>query len=331
MKSEIKIKLRSDIADSDKWDLAALFKTETEWDDELAKLEKRIPEIKRYKGTLNRSASQIKACLDLITEIEIQDERLGNYAFLRNTENVGDSKGQDRLSRYMRVASLLGTELSFLNPEIQALDDKIIKSYLRNESLKTYKILLNKLLRFKPHVLSEKEEKLLAMQMEARQTPGKVFTALTDVDMAFGSIETKDGNIPLSQSTFGMLLINNDRSVREKAYKQFYGKFSEHKNTLASLYAGSVQQDIYQAKVKNYHSTRAQKLFPDNVPELVYTNLIKVIHENLPLLHKYYSFRRNKLGLKKLKHWDVYVPLLDSINTHYSYEEAVALIDKAVG
>ena len=190
--------------------------------------------------------------------------------------------------------------------------------------------MLKKLLRFKPHVLSGKEEKLLAMQMEARQTPGKVFTALTDVDMEFGSVETQEGNIPLSQSTFGMLLINNDRNVREKAYKQFYAKYSEHKNTLASLYAGSVQQDIYQAKVREYQSSRAQKLFPDNVPELVYENLLKVIHENLPLLHKYYSFRRKKLGLDKLKHWDVYVPLLGSISTNYSYGEAVELIDKAV-
>ncbi|MCK5152974.1 MAG: oligoendopeptidase F [Spirochaetales bacterium] len=330
MKSEIKIKLRSDVADIDKWNLSGLFKTETDWENSLKELENRIPEIKKYKGTLHESANQLKTCLDLVTEIEIHDEKLGNYAFLRNTEDVGDSKGQDRLSRYMRVTSLLGTELSFLNPEIQAIDENITKNYLKDKSLEAYNLMLKKLLRFKPHVLSEKEEKLLAMQMEARQTPGKVFTALTDVDMEFGSVETKEGDIPLSQSTFGMLLINNDRAVREKAYRQFYAKFSEHKNTLASLYAGSVQQDIYQAKVRNYPSTRAQRLFPDNVPELVYDNLVKVIHENLPLLHKYYSFRRNKLGLKKLKHWDVYVPLLGSISTKYTYEEAVDLINKAV-
>ncbi len=330
MKSEIKIISRKDVADSDKWDLSGLFKTESEWESELKNLEKRFPEIQNFKGTLHESAKQLKDCLDLVTEMEKQDERLGNYAFLRNTEDVGDSKGQDRLSRYMRVTSIFGTEISFLNPEIQAIDGAITKSYLEDKSLGDYKLMLKKLLRFKPHVLSGKEEKLLAMQMEARQTPGKVFTALTDVDMEFGSVETQEGNIPLSQSTFGMLLINNDRNVREKTYKQFYAKYSEHKNTLASLYAGSVQQDIYQAKVREYQSSRAQKLFPDNVPELVYENLVKVIHENLPLLHKYYSFRRKKLGLDKLKHWDVYVPLLGSISTNYSYEEAVELIDKAV-
>jgi oligoendopeptidase F len=330
MESEIKIINRKDVSDNDKWNLSALFRSETDWENELVVLEKRIPEIEKYKGTLDQSAGQLKKCLDLVTEMEIQDERLGNYAFLRNTEDVGDSKGQDRLSRYMRVTSIMGTELSFLSPEIQAIDEKIINSYLADKSLKKYLIMLKKLLRFKLHILSLKEEKLLAMQMEARQTPGKVFTALTDVDMEFGSIETEEGKIPLSQSTFGMFLINNDRSVRENAYKQFYAKFSEHKNTLASLYAGTVQQDIYLSKVRDYKSTRAQKLFPDNVPEPVYDNLVKVIHKNLPLLHKYYTFRRKKLGLKKLKHWDVYVPLLDSISTRYSYEEAVELINKAV-
>ncbi len=330
MKSKITIKLRSDVLESDKWDLAGLFQTEEDWEKALIILEKDIPQIKNYKGTLHKSASQLKDCLDLVTKMEIQDERLGNYAFLRNTEDVGDSKGQDRLSRYMRVTSLFGTELSFLNPEIQAIDENIITGYLKENILGDYKIMLTKLLRFKPHVLSGKEEKLLAMQTESRQTPGKVFTALTDVDMEFGTIATTEGEIPLSQSTFGMLLIDKDRSVREKAYKQFYANFSKHKNTLASLYAGSVQQDIYQAKVRDYPSTRAHKLFPDNVPESVYENLVKVIHENLPLLHKYYTFRRKKLGLNKLKHWDVYVPLLSSISTNYSYEEAVELIDKAL-
>jgi len=330
MTSEIKIIKREDVNNSDKWDLNGLFKNEKEWETELLKLEKQIPNIAKYKGTLHKSAKILKEYLDIITEMEIQDERLGNYAFLRNTEDVGDSRGQERLSKYMRVATLFSSELSFFNPEIQSIDEQVMSGYLVDESLQDYIIMLKKLLRFKSHVLSAKEEKLLAMQMEARQTPGKTFTALTDVDMDFGSIETTDGAVPLSQSTFGMLLINKDRSVREKAYKQFYANFSRHKNTLASLYAGSVQQDIYQSRVRNYSSTRAQKLFPDNVPELVYDNLVSVIHENLPLLHKYYSFRRKKLGLEKLKHWDVYVPLLSDISTNYSYEEAVELVDKAV-
>jgi oligoendopeptidase F len=330
MKSEIKIKLRNEVESKDKWDLSGLFQTEKNWETSLKNFEKKIPEIITYKGTLGQSAEHFKTCLDFFTEMEIEDEKLGNYAFLRNTEDVGDSNGQDRLSRYMRITSLFGAELSFLNPEIQALEKNTTDKYLLDESLKNYKNMLKKLLRFKPHVLSLKEEKLLAMQMESRQTPGKVFTALTDVDMEFGTIETKDGNIPLSQSSFGMLLIDKDRSVREKAYKQFYANFTKHKNTLASLYAGSVQQDIYQSQVRNYSSTRAQKLFPDKVPESVYDNLVKVIHENLPLLHKYYSVRKKKLGLEKLCHWDVYVPLQGSISTQYSYTEAVDIINKAV-
>ncbi|MCD6397757.1 MAG: oligoendopeptidase F [Spirochaetaceae bacterium] len=330
MTSETKTMKRKDVNKNDKWDLSGLFNNEKEWETELLKLEKQIPSIAKYKGTLHKSAKILKEYLDIITKMEIQDERLGNYAFLRNTEDVGDSKGQERLSKYMRVATIFSSELSFFNPEIQSIDEKVMSGYLKDKSLKDYIIMLKKLLRFKSHVLSAKEEKLLAMQMEAKQTPGKTFTALTDVDMDFGSIETIDGPVPLSQSTFGMLLINKDRSVREKAYKQFYANFSRHKNTLVSLYAGSVQQDIYQAKVRDYPSTRAHKLFPDNVPESVYENLVKVIHENLPLLHKYYTFRRKKLGLNKLKHWDVYVPLLSSISTNYSYEEAVELIDKAL-
>lgn len=330
MKTELKILPRKEVLDENKWDLSGLFKNEEDWEKKLLKLENRIPEIKNYKGTLNQSANQLKKCLDFVIELEILDERLGNYAFLRNTEDISDSKRQDRFSRFMRITSILGASLSFLNPEIQAIDEEIMESYMKNIVLTDYKIMLTKLLRFKPHVLSDREEKLLAMQVESKQTPEKVFSALTDADMDFGTIKTLEGEVPLSNSTYGMLLINKDRDVRQRAYKQYYSNFSMHKNTLASLYAGSVQQDIYQAKVRNYSSTREQKLFPDNVPELVYENLVKVIHENLPLLHNYYSFRRKYLGLKILKPWDVYVPLLSSITTQYNYKEAVEIIDKAM-
>ncbi|MCK5200438.1 MAG: oligoendopeptidase F, partial [Spirochaetales bacterium] len=162
MKSEIKILSRKEVSDSDKWNLSGLFKNENEWEENLLKLENRISEIENYNGTLNNSASQLKSCLELVNKLEILGERLGNYAFLRNTEDIGDSEGQDRLSRYIRVASILDTALSFLNPEIQAIDEKTIKSYLKDKVLTDYKIMLKKLLRFKPHVLSDKEEKLLA-------------------------------------------------------------------------------------------------------------------------------------------------------------------------
>ena len=326
----MKIPERNEVKEKDKWDLSKLFKTDDEWEQALKELEKETKKIPPYKGTLNRSADRLKEFLDLMTKLEMQSERLGNYAFLKSSEDAGDSANQDRMARYMRSASNLASELSFFNPELQAIDEKVMQKYLSDELLKDYLIMLKKILKFKPYILSDKEEKLLAMQSESNQTPSRVFSALTDVDLEFGEVETPEGKVPLSQSTFGMLLIHRDRTVRETAYKQFYSVFENHKNTLSSLYSGSVLLDVYKAKVRGYSSVRTMRLFPDNVGESVYDNLIETIHSNLPLLHEYYSFRKEVLKVDDLKHWDVYVPLVQSVETRYTYEEAVETIIKAL-
>ncbi len=326
----MEIPAREEIPEQYKWDLSRLFQNDSEWEKSLESLENRINEIEPYKGTLGTSAQQLFNFLKLMSELEEESETLGNYAFLKTAEDAGNSKNQDRMARYMRVATNLSSALSFFNPELQSIEEDVMESFLNSSILKDYRIMLKKVLRFKPHILSDESEKILAMQSEANQTPSKVFSALSDVDMDFGSVETSQGTIPLSQSTFGMLMINSDREIREKAYRQFYKTYESHKNTLAALYAGSVQLDVYKAKVRKYSSSREMKLFPDKVPEKVYDNLIETVGSYLPVLHEYYAFRREKLGLETLRHWDVYVPLVRSVETNFSFEDAAATVIKAL-
>ena len=321
---------RNEIPDEHKWDLSGLSKTDDEWEKGLLELEKKIPVFAQYRDTLDQSALQLKKCLDFLRETEILDERLGYYAHLRTSEDVGSSIHQDRFARYMRIASRMAAATSFLNPELQSIPEKKMEQFLRSPELQEYETMLKKILRFKPHVLSAPEERLLAMQSESKQAPQKAFSALTNVDFDFGTIDTPEGSKALSQSTFSVFLIHQNRDVRERAYTRFYDVYRRHEHTLAALLEGNVQQDIYAARIRNYDSTREMALFPDMVPGEVYDNLIKVVHENLPTLHRYYDIRRQALQLDSLSHWDVYVPLVPEIQTRTSYEEAVTLIIDAL-
>ncbi len=325
-----KIPLRSEVAEGDKWDLSALYPDEGAWEEDLKAFTKMIPRIETFKGTLGESAETLKRCLDFMVELEMKGERLAYYAHLRVSEDEGSSEAQGRFSRYMGAASQANAAASYQTPEIQAIPEETMKQFLASPGLAEHRISLEKLLRFKPYVLSEGEERLLALQAEANQTADKGFSALTNVDMEFGTIETSDGEVPLTQSTFSLLMIDPDRTVREKAYRQFYQGFEQHKNTLAALYAGSIHLDVYKSRVRKYPSARAKALFPDKVPEEVYDNLLSSVGANLPKLHRYYDLRRRILGLDKLAHWDVYTPLVGDIKVHHSYEEAVEVIDAAL-
>ena len=321
---------RSLIPNADRWDLGKLFPAEDAWDQGLKEYQEMVPRIAAFKGTLGESAANLRTCLEFLNELEMLDERVGYYAMLRTSEDAGDSGNQGRFARYLNVASRAEAEKSYITPEIQAIPDAVMEQYLADESLAEFAISLRKLLRFKPHVLPEEQERLLALQIEANQTARKAFAALTDVDLDFGSVDTPDGPVPLSQSSWSQLMINPDRDVRRRAYLQFYGHFDQHRNTLAALYGGSVQLDIYRARARGYASAREAALFPDRVDAAVYDNLIATVHDNLPQLHAYYGLRRRILAVDELRHYDVYVPLTGDVRVHHTYDQAVDVVIDAL-
>ncbi len=328
----IDIPERKDIAIEDSWDLSDLFTDDAAWEKGLADLESGIPKIADFKGTLGKSAEKITAALDyVVMELGLLEERLGYYVMLRQSENLGDSQIQGHHGRYMSIATKLAAAASWMDPEIQSIDNKVMKDYLEDDLLTAYRTYLSKLLRFKPHVLSEKEESLLARQIESTQVPSKAFSALTNVDMEFGSVKTAEGEVTLTQSTYASLLLNKDRSIREEAFGKFYGNFEKHKNILAELYAGSVLRDKYMAEVRGYPSARAKALFPDKVPEDIYDNLVSSVRRNLPALHDYYKLRSERLGISgDLRHWDVYASLVDVADVRHTWDEAVEVVCDAL-
>ncbi len=330
MSNENTIPLRSEIQTEDTWDLTKLFPDNQSWEEGLRQFKEKSARIPEFRGTLKEAPETLRHCLDFMMELGIIEERLGYYAHLRMCEDGGSSENQGRVARYMQEASKAEALASYQIPEIQSIPDETMDQWLQSNVLSDYSVYLKKILRFKPHILSENEEKILAMQSEPNQTASKTFSSLTDVDMDFGTIETPEGTRPLTHSTYSSLMLNKEREIRQKAYFQFYSRFESHKNTLASLYAGSVNLDIYKSRVREYDSSRAAALFPDKIPEQVYANLLSAVTANRDVLHRYYRLRKKILGVDTLRHYDVYVPLVKDIQVHHTYEEAVEVVYRAM-
>lgn len=321
---------RSNVSENYCWDLSKLFKNDQDWEDGLIKLSGMISKIRDFKGTLGLSPEKLRDCLEFNKEMGMLEERLGYYAQLRMAEDGSDSARQGRLARFINIASKCQTERSYQIPEIQDIPDDAMDKFLKNDTLAEFVISLKKLLRYKPHVLSEKEERLLAMQTEFSQTAQKTFSSLVDIDMDFGDIETAEGKKRLTQSTYGSLIINHDRNVRKDAYLQLLNQYEKHKHTISNLYNGNVQLDIYNARVRNFNSSIEEGLFDDDVPIAVYDNLIKSVHDNLKHLHNYYNIRRRVLKVDDLHIYDCRVPLTSDVKMEHTYEEAVGVVTKSL-
>jgi oligoendopeptidase F len=326
-----KLPSRKEVPAADTWDLTPLFTDDAAWESAFADFNGRVARYDSFRGTLGDGPARLAELLHFDTDLERLGDRIGTYAFLKHSEDVAEGTYVGMKSRYISAAGQAAEASSFVRPELLALAEATWEAYLQSPLLANYKLVLERLRRYRPHTLGLAEERLLAMQAEINQTPRQVFDQLTDADMKFGTLPLPDGEtLELSHGSFMLCLENPDRDLRRKAFHQYYAEFADHANTLAATLAGSVQQDVYAARVRNYASARAAALFPDNVPESVYDNLVSAVRSHLPAVHKYYDVRRRAMKLADIHHYDVYTPILEDFRTTTPWNDAVEVVIEAL-
>ena len=330
MKQVKQLPPRDKVKPSDTWDLSSLFADDEAWEKAFVAWEKRIARYAKYQGTLGDPAI-LAACLKFDQDFDRAGERLGTYAFLKTAEDTTQSAYQRMQGRFTNAASRAGQAASYIRPEILALSSAKLKKLLSDNRLTPYQLILQRLVRYKPHTLGKKEEKLLAMQAEMAQAAGQIFRKLNDADMKFPAIRDEKGQwVEISHATFGTLLHSPKRSVRRTAFQKYYQVYEGHQHALAAALSGSVQRDVYYAKARAYPSALEAALFPDHVPVAVYDSLTTSVRRRLPALHRYYDVRRRKMRLRKIHHYDTYVPILSQLQTRYTWGQAVQLVLKSL-
>ncbi len=318
---------RSSIKQDDTWNLAKLFKSDAAWTRGYKKLEGMIGEFEKFRGKLGRSAKTLRACCDFEVQFERLGERLGVYAFLKSSEDVANSAYQGMVAQYTYLATQAGEAASFIAPEVQAIPRKKMAAFLKGPALAPYRFQLEKLLRYRPHILSAKEERVLAMQGEVAGSASHIFSQLNDADLKFGFVTNERGEkIELTQSSLRGFLESPKRSVRKRAYEKFYAQYDAHANTLAAALGASVLQDVYRARVRNFSSAREGALFGDKVPVAVYDSLVESVHAGLDTMYRYLDIRRRALRLGALHAYDTAVPIVKTARVKNPYEKAVDAI-----
>ena len=323
----IRLPERKDVKPEDTWDLSKLYDSDEAWSASLEEFKKMYPGYEQFQGRLNEGPEMLAACLKFDSELERLGERLGNYAYLKTTEDQGNSDYQRMVGQFQNAVTRAAEAGSFIRPEILAIDDATLTSFMEHPSLELYRLSLERLTRYKKYTLGEKEEQLLAMQGEMAGASSKIFRQLHDADLKFGNVENEKGEtVELSPSTFSQFLISPDRNVRKTAFHQFYEQFTAHENSLAAMLSGSIQTDVYYARARGYDSALHSALYSDNVPQTVYDSLIAAVRKNLPALFKYYDLRKRKMGLDEIHHYDTYVPILSDIDVEHTWEAATDVV-----
>lgn len=285
-----------------------------------------------YAGRLGESGAVLLESLSKKDDMNRLLEKVFVYARMKRDEDNANEEAQAMTDKVMAAAAALGAKLAFFTPELIGLGEETIRRFLEEEpGLAVYRFYLECVLREKEHVLSDSEEALLARLSEVLGGADDIFTMLNNADMDFGEIEGEDGEpAKLTHGSYITFLQSHDRKVRQAAFEKLYAKYKSQINTIGATYATSVKTDVIGAEIRHYPSARGAACFADNVSEDVYDNLIKVINENLPALHKYLEIRKRALGVEDLRMWDMYAPLVKIPQRTIPYEEAQAMVMEAL-
>jgi oligoendopeptidase F len=323
---------RSEIDAKYKWKLEDIYASDAQWEQDFEKIRRMAGEITKYKGTFAGDINKLVQCLKLNDEMLSLNDKLFAYARMRRDEDNAEPRYQALTDRAMALSTEVYAAVSFIVPEIISIDEELLKKSIDEvEGLSVYRQYIYEILRQKKHILSEREEELLALSAEMANAPSDIFTMFNDADIKFGFIKDEDGNeVEVTKGRYSKFMESQDRRVRKDAFHALYKSYGVMKNTLASALSNELKVDKFYATVRKYDSSLSLSLDGDNVPTAVYDNLIATVDKGLPVLHRYLELRKRALKLDELHMYDLYVPIVNEPKKNIPYEDAVKTVIDAL-
>lgn len=326
--SEKALKTRDQIDSKYKWNIEAMFSDESQIEPILQEVLEEAGSYSDFAGRLTESAATLLSALRQRDAIWQRLEKVYVYARMRRDEDNRKTEYQAMTDRCQTVIAQVSAAMSFFTPELLSASEETLLSYIRQEpGLEQYEFFIRDLLREKAHVLSREEENILAQMGEITGATNDIFTMLNNADIKFGKITDEDGDeVELTHGNYITFMESHSRQVRKDAYEQMYAPFKSMINTIGATYNYNTKTDVISARIRKYDSARQAALSGDNIPGEVYDNLIKVVNDNLPAVHRYMETRKRLLGVDKLHMYDIYVPLIELPKQVIPYEEGLEIM-----
>lgn len=330
--SDKTLKQRDQIAKEYKWNIEAMYPDESQWEKDIEECVKAAEAFTCFQGRLTESADTLYEALAEKDRIWEKLEHAFVYAAMKKDEDNRVTKYQSMDDKCGSAIAKVAAAMSFFAPELLTASEETILGYIETKpELKQYEFVLKDALREKQHVLSAAEENILAQLSEVTGATNDIFKMLNNADLTFGTVVDDDGDtVNLTHGNYISFMECHNREVRKAAFYNMYEAYKKLINTIATTYNYNTKNDVVSARIRKYDSARQAALSGGNIPEEVYDNLIAVVNEYLPVLHKYTELRKRVLGVDELKMYDIYVPLVQLPKKDIPYEEALKMMQEGL-
>lgn len=322
---------RNEISNEYKWDLDKMYPNKEAIEADIAYIKEGLSKIARYKGKLSASSDNLYEALKLMEDISRKLSHYYVYTHMKHHEDTRNNENLAESSKSEMMSTDLSKAIAYIVPEIIAMDEGLLETYMKDERLGHYRKMVDEILRDKPYTLSDKEEEIMAAASELAGVPENTYEMLSYADMKFPEITDEDGNkVRLDMFNYSKFIKSKDRRVRQEAFEAEFGTYKKYSNTMASTLFGGIKAEIFNSSIRKYPSDLFASLYADNISLDVYNNLIESIHENIPALDKYIGLKKKYFGLDEVHMYDLYVPMAEDFKMEISYEEAQKIIIKAL-
>ncbi|MCX7798256.1 MAG: oligoendopeptidase F [Melioribacter sp.] len=321
-------KERKDIPEKYKWDNSILYKNLDEWNKEKLEIENQIEKIKSYKNRLSENANIFYEALRLYFDTLKKYYKLSDYAFRLADEDLRISANQALNQQATTLGTKLNEASSFINPEILSIDpQKIQKFFEEKKELDEFRFYVNDILRLKEHTLSPKEEEILASAGLITSTPSEVYGIFDNAEKPNPKVKLSTGEeIELTSAAYTKYRTVPNRADRELVMRSTFENYKRFQNTIGANLVGKLRADYFYAKNRKYKTVLESSLNVNNIPVSVYENLIVQINKNLPTLHRFLKLKARMLGVDQLHYYDLYTPLVKSVEFKFTVEEGQKLL-----
>lgn len=319
---------RNQVEQRFKWNTDDIFPSDEAWEKAYAEAEKEI-NFSQYAGKLG-NRSDLLAFLKANDEFLKKVERVFLYASMKHDEDTRISKYTAYSSKCDALISKYSAELAFFEPELASQTEEYLNSLVADKDFSDYDYTLKTLIKRKPHVIPEAEERLVALAGETLGSFSDIFSMIDNADLPLPEIELDGKNVKLTHGTYGVILHSSDREKRKEAYEKYYGAYESLLNTITATYYGNVKKDVFLTRAYHYNSCLERALSSEDVNEVVYRNLLTAVKGSFPAMHRYIADRKKILGYDKLYFYDVYAPLVSDVEVRMEYDDAYDYVIKGL-
>lgn len=323
---------REDVKKEYTWDLDVIYKNTVEFNKDYEFVKDKIVEIKKYENIMNNSSKNFYETLKCYYETVRVLEKLYSYANLLFDTDTSDNANQSLKGKVSNLYAELSKNAYYISPSILKLDWKDIEKFMDEvDELKKYEKLLKDEYRYKKHLLSDEEERLLSSLNKMMGNDYDTYELFKDCDLSFDNIKDEEGNlISLDNSNYSLYIESRNREVRKDAFVTLYKTYKQYRNTFASLLSNYVNEEVTISKIKKFDSAIECSLFNDEVDTKIYDNLVESVNNGLDTLYKYYDVKKKVLNVDELHLYDVYVSMVNEYSKEYKYDEAVSIVRNAL-